>query len=113
MEPCVSPRLVKRQIRKNRLLHLRPDGPKVIPDLLAFRQFHVFGKVQTAEAAEFLDRNDPMINKILSYPMSIEETEDSLRDDIAEWKRDQDELETEIFSYNSRHIKTLDNAPHD
>ncbi len=65
------------------------------------------------EAADFLDQNDPMINKILSYPMSIEETEDSLRDDIAEWKRDQDELETEIFSYNSRHIKTLDNAPHD
>ena len=65
------------------------------------------------EATAFLDRNDPMNYKILSYPMSWDATTDSLRDDIAEWKRDQDELESEIRRYNAAHILTLDNTPDD
>lgn len=51
------------------------------------------------EAASFLDRNDPIIGRILSYPMTWDAAEGCLRDDLADWKADQDELESEIQRY--------------
>ena len=63
------------------------------------------------KAAVFLDQNDPMLHKILSYPMRWDDMADSLRDDIAEWKRDQDELANEIWRYNASHFETLDSGP--
>ena len=53
------------------------------------------------EAADFLDQHDPLMYRILSYPMSWDATEGYLREEIAEWKKDQDELESEIRRYDA------------
>lgn len=65
------------------------------------------------DAAGYLKTEDPLINKILSYPMSFDDVEGCLREDIAEWKRDQDDLEREIGRYRSLHNYTLDDNPND
>lgn len=65
------------------------------------------------EAAEFLNTEDPLIHRILSYPMSWDAAEGDLREDIKEWKRDQNDLETEIRRYDASHNLSLDNAPYE
>ena len=62
------------------------------------------------DAAGYLKAEDPLINRILSYPMSWDALAGNLREDIAEWKRDQDDLEREIERYNSAHFETLDST---
>lgn len=54
------------------------------------------------EAADLLEAEDPLVYKILSYPMSFDDLAASLRDDITEWAQEQDDLEREIEYFKKR-----------
>lgn len=55
-----------------------------------------------SDAAGLLEAADPMTNRVLSHAMIYEDLADAIREDIAVWTADTNELEREIASYKAK-----------